>query len=346
MNNDVKYKVIELVKSLPVCNINTAQTQYTIRCPYCGDSRNINHGHFSIHIDVNTDTPMLFRCFKCDKSGIINISILEDIGLNVGIDLNDSLRVFNKKIIKRNKLIDNSVENYIVPLYKSSLLNDKKKDYLNNRLGTNYSYEELQELKVILDLFEFIKLNEIKYIPNVSFKYLDLLNENYIGFLSTNNNCITFRCIHSNVKLMRYSKVILNPSNINGNTFYNIPNKLDLLYTDSINIHITEGIFDILSVYSNVNDNNKERNYYFASCGFGYNTILRYLIYNGINTGLTIHIYSDNDKSDYNHKKYLFNNNYLSEWFERIIIHRNTFGKEKDYGVPKDRIIDSQFILK
>lgn len=353
MNNDIKYGVIELLKSLPICDINTTGTQYVVKCPFsfCDDARKSNHGHFSIHIDVNSDTPMLYRCFKCDSSGILNTHILEELGLYVNTELNDEIRKFNKKIIKKNKYIDNSVENYQAPIYSYSILNDKKRKYINDRLGTEYTYEDLKDIKVILDIFEFMKANDIKVIPNVEFKYLKMINENYVGFLSTNNNCIVFRCIKKGVKLKRYIKVVINPTNINGNTFYSIPNVIDLLYTDDIHIHITEGVFDILSVYSNLNENNKKNHFYYASCGFGYLTILRYLIFNGINSGLNIHIYSDKDKTDRDHRHYLFNKSNLSDWFKSIYIHRNTYINEssiieKDYGVPKEKIIDSIYRLK
>jgi hypothetical protein len=179
----------------------------------------------------------------------------------------------------------------------------------------------------------------------MAFKQLKTLNESYVGFLSNNNNCITFRNITDNDRLMRYFKVILNPKNINQNTFYSIPNSIDLMYTHDINIRIAEGTFDILSVFKNL-VKNKNNEYYFASCGFGSNVIIRYLIHNGINTGLNLHIYSDNDKTDDDHRKYLFKNSSVSYWLDHIDIHRNQFNNEKDYGIPTNRIIDSRYRIK
>ncbi len=349
MKNDIKFKIIEMLQTLDVCIPNSLETQYVVRCPYCGDSRNPSNGHFSIHIDVSSDTPLLYRCFRCDASGIINSTVLDDIGLYAESNVIQELRSFNRKIIRKNKYVDNSTKNYHVTPGTDSLKNLQKLKYVNERIGTDFLHGDATEIKVILDIFEFMKHNEIKSIPNVSFGYLNLLNNNYVGFLSTNNNCITFRRINENEKLRRYVKMVLDPLNINTNTFYSIPNSLDLLYTHSIDIHITEGIFDILSVYNNLKGKDRCNNYYYASCGFGYLTIIKYLVYNGINTGLNLHIYSDKDKTDRNHMNYLFNNSEMSIWLDSINIHRNIYTymesgieiMEKDYGVPKNRIIDS-----
>lgn len=346
MDNSFKYKIIERLLTLPVCNVNSAKTEYTVRCPYCGDSRNSDHGHFSIHVDVDSDDPIMYRCLKCDVSGILNNNVLDELQLDIPVDIHDQLRNFNRKIIKKNKYVNNNNESFIVPMYKSTISNEKKLLYINTRLDTQFDYIQSHDLKVVFDLFEFLKFNEIKSIPGMNFNQLQILNDYYVGWLSTNNNCITFRRIVDSNKLKRYIKVIINPSNINGNTFYSIPNKIDLMYTNKINIHIAEGIFDITSVFANLQEMNLENNYFYASCGFGFLTIIRYLIYNGINTGLNIHIYSDNDKTDQDHINYLFRKSNVSSWSDHIYIHRNQFDHQKDYGVPKELIIDSKMKLK
>jgi len=340
MNNpEVKHQVIEMLKTLPVYIPNSTGTQHVVRCPRCGDSRDPSHAHFSIRIDVESDTPMLYRCLKCDTSGILTDTELEELGLYVDSDLYAKIKSYNRKVYKRYKLVDNAIENFNVPLYQDNYNNRIKLDYINNRLGTDISIEEAKDLKIVLNIFDFMKLNNLNGISGLSFKQLKILNDCYVGFLSTNNNCITFRNITNNDKLMRYFKVILNLKNINSATFYSIPNSIDLLYTHDINVHITEGTFDVLSVYKNV-VKNKDNNYYFANCGFGSLTILKYLIRVGINTGLNIHIYSDNDKTDWAHKNYLFKRSSISYWLDHIYIHRNGFDGEKDYGVPASKIID------
>jgi len=345
MNNDIKLDIIELLKSLSVYESNSTGTQHVVRCPYCGDSSDPTHGHLSIKIDVDSDEPILYRCFKCPASGLLSVNTLNDLGLYPSYESSQAIKSMNKKLIKKNKYITNNSKNYYVPKPSDTALNNQKLEYINNRLKTEISLDESVNLKIVLDVFEFIKSNEIKTIPNVSNKYLGFINRNYVGFLSTNNNCITFRRIGENKELRRYIKVLIDPLNINANSFYSIPNSINLLYTHDINIHVTEGVFDIFGVYNNLTNKSKENNYYYASCGFSYLTIIKYLIYNGVNTGLHLHIYSDNDKTDLDHIEYL-KKSAIYIWLDSIYIHRNKFKKEKDYGVPADRTIDSYKEIK
>ena len=62
----------------------------------------------------------------------------------------------------------------------------------------------------------------------------------------------------------------------------------------------------------------------------------------GINTGLNVHIYADKDKSDKEITK-LIRNYY--PWLNSLTIHRNGSGS-KDFGVPKDMIIDTSVKYK
>lgn len=345
-DEEIKQIVIDKIRSLSVCNINSTETQYVTRCPYCGDSRNHGHGHFSIHIDRNTQVPMLFRCFKCDIAGIINSSVLEELSIYVDNDLDIQLRGYGRKVNKMYKLYDTFVPDYHVPISNNAYHCGMKIEYLNKRLGVNFDDSDIVSSKVILDIFDFMKMNKIESIDNVTYKQLSFLNKNYIGFLSNNNNCITFRNV-TDKDYKRYYKLILDSKNVNPNTFYSIPNSFELMYTNKVDIHITEGIMDILSINKNVIKTN-ENNYYYAACGYGYISILKYLIYTGINTGINLHIYSDNDKTDYDHMKYLFKSksSHISSWMDNIYIHRNTHPGEKDYGIPISRITDSMRKIK
>ena len=110
-------------------------------------------------------------------------------------------------------------------------------------------------------------------------------------------------------------------------------------------MHITEGTFDILGVYLNINHNHLQNNLFLASCGFGFTRILKFLIYKGVTTNIILHVYADADKSD---KEILntFNNEFYNIWIDSIIIHRNIISGEKDYGVTKDRINDFSYKIK
>lgn len=341
---EIKRAVIEEISNLPFHKVSSNGIQYTVRCPYCGDSNKANHGHFSIKIDENDEySPMIFRCFKCDTSGLLTKDVINDLGLNISNQLTDELGRFNQKSAKYNKFTDTRVESFVVP-ESNSIYADYKLDYINNRLGTSFNYEDAKDLKIILGLEDFIVMNQINTIVGITPKQVKFYDKHYVGFLSSNRNCITMRAIDDYAS-MRYVKIVLNPRNLDPNTFYAIPNTIDLLYHHDINIHITEGTFDALGVYT-LNNFDKENNFYYAVCGYGYNTILRGLIRMGFTTGLNIHIYADNDKRDSEIIWRLQNEPRVYPWLDKIYVHRNGYKGQKDYGVNKSLILDRYTQIK
>jgi hypothetical protein len=220
-------------------------------------------------------------------------------------------------------------------------ISNKKLNYINNRLGTNFTLEECKDMRIVFDLTVFALTNDIKYIKGVTPNILKLLDKSYVGFLSNNRNCLTYRLVDDLPNCYRYFKLKINSNNLDPNSYYVIPNSIDLLYTNDINIHIAEGTFDILSVYANLNACNLDNNYYYAVCGFGYNSVIDSIISMGINTGLNIYIYADRDKTD-SEILYKVANPRNKPWIKSLYICRNAFPGEKDYGVPKDRIQHTQ----
>lgn len=317
--------------------------------PFCGDSLNENHGHLSIKIDVNSDAPMVYRCLKCNISGLVNDTFLEELGIFLDSESKKELKSFTKRSMRVARLVNLDVEEYYTPLSQDSSLCERKIDYIQDRLGIALTPAKARDHKIVLDFFDFLKANQLlepdeNHLVGLNYKTMCNLNDHYVGFLSTNNNCIVFRDITGKQKY-RYFKVVLNGKNINMDSFYSIPLKLSLMYTHPIDIHVAEGVFDILSIKENL-IKDTETNYFYATCGFGSVNIIKYLIHHGLNTGVRFHIYSDNDKTDWNHTKYLFTKNYLTEWIDHIYIHRNCFKGEKDYGVPLCQITDTKRKIK
>lgn len=339
---ELKSQVLQMLQTLRVCKPNSARTQWSVRCPYCGDStKHYNEGHFSILIDLNSDKPMLFRCFRCNESGILNADVLQDLGLSVTSDLKDQLRRGFRRILNTDHFNQLPMK-YMVPEYPQDLKYLMKLNYIAQRLDLDIDTTWAKGNKIILGLYPFLEENHIRSIPGVSEKLMWFLNENHVGFLSSNNNRIVFRYIGSNPKVDRYYKMILNPNNVSRNTFYAIPSGIDLMYTNPVHVHMAEGTFDILSVKYNMDHPEIGTHLYYASCGFNFNTILRWLLAKGVNTDLHIHIYSDKDKGDADHKKYL-NTRQNKIWLDHVYIHRNLDEREKDYGVPRYRIQDSYY---
>lgn len=339
MNQDVKIYIIELLKKRGAYSHSVNNKQHYTRCPYCGDSTNLSHAHLSIKIDIESDSPMLFRCLKCGVTGMLTNTTLEELGLYIDSDMRKELKSYNRKSMILGNLVNLEFERYQTPISDQTLSRYKLK-YINDRLGLDLTPEDAKDCKIVLSIFDFMKSNQIQKINHLTYDMLKNLENNYVGFLSCNNNVIIFRDI-TNKQKYRYFKVLLNEKNVNQDTFYALPNSIGLLYTNEINVHIAEGTFDILSIQKNV-VKSSENNYYYAMCGYGSISILKYLVHHGINTGINLHIYSDNDKTDDNQKKYLFNGSFITEWVDHIYIHRNDYANEKDYGVPLENIIDTK----
>lgn len=333
---ELKEQIIYQLSTLPVYLPSSTGVQHVVRCPYCGDSNNPSHGHFSIKIDRSDNSEMLYRCLKCGASGLFGSDIMDDLGLNVDADLHSTLNRFTRNVITKSRNYSGKVNSYIIPPVIDNYVYRSKLDYINNRLGINLTYDDAPKYKIILSIRSFLIINDLHELPGLNNHQIDILERYYVGFLSKNNNTITFRNIGNIGK--RYLKYKIMVNNMNPDNFYNIPKSTEFMYTNDIDINIAEGIFDILSVKYNVREDFNDEAYYFAICGYGYGAILRFLIYSGFTTGLNVHIYSDKDKSDDGYVKDVVNNPRIRPWINSLSIHRNFYPGEKDFGVPKDKI--------
>lgn len=340
MNREIKSVIIQKLQELPVYIPSDDGAEHTVRCPYCGDSKTPSHAHLGIRIDPNDDDGMMWNCFRCGASGPVTDELLDDLGIYISEDELRELRNFNKKVEKlsKKKTIVKT-ERFVVPLSQYSYSNELKRQYIADRLGLNPSYEDLQRNKIVVSLSEFMIRNELKSIEGCPDWLAAYLEKDYVGFLSANNNLLTFRNINPNSKGKRYYKLFINPMNRNNASFYSIPAQLDLLYEGPLHIHIAEGTFDILSVRYNVKPGAAipGNHIFYASCGYSYVNILKYLLRAGIITHLNVHIYADNDKPDREHARFL-KRAFVDEFIEHAFIHRNQYPGEKDYGVPLDHI--------
>lgn len=343
MNIDFKQYVISELEKMPFYSCSTNGLQHTIKCPYCNDD-SPSHGHFSIKIDIdNSDEPMLYNCLKCPASGIVTKQTLDDLGIFVDSSMLHNISKVNKRYAKKNKLIDMMIEDFNIPPVLNKQLTDTKLDYINNRLGTELSYNDLEKFRIVSQLSEFMTFNEIESIKGLSPTLIRFIDYNYVGFLSLNRNNIVFRKINDNIDGKRYIKVKIHDKNLDPNSYYTISSSFDIMYTSDINIHIAEGTFDILSIYQNVLGGNPgPNNLFYAVCGFSYSTVIKNIIRMGINTDIILHIYADNDKKDYEVMKSIQKNQSIMPYIKSIYFHRNSYPGKKDFGVSPDCIKETK----
>jgi len=209
-----------------------------------------------------------------------------------------------------------------------------KVNYVNSRLGTNLSVSEMMNMKIIFD-FSFFKRQIMRYLGATESDF-ERIQRDYVGFLSVNNTSLSMRCIREVDSKYRYLICKLDDRDIYNKAFC-IPSSIP--YTsDRIMVHITEGQFDIISVYNNIA--NRATGIYFAAAGNKYSAVLKYILSKGI-MYMDIHLYFDNDSAGEIAKRqieYFIKNNIAFFRGSRVFAHVNQ--ADKDYGVSIDKIQD------
>ena len=342
--HEIKVRLWETIRSEVHPNKEHGDAQLSVRCPFCGDSmKNADSTHFYIKINTrNEEEPIMYHCFKCDIGGIMRPEVLRMLEVN-NLGLNSSLIKFNKKAIKTiskaNNFRDNKL-NFIIPSTFEDDIAYQKKAYLEGRLGRSFTFKELENLRVILRLSHFLKVNEITKLTCHKAKAM-MLNKDYIGFLSTRNEFIDFRKVNPSAIGKRYEKYRVVDLLDQTRKFYTIPNEIDLLTTDTITINITEGVITLLGVYFNVRKEQKENQIYVAASGSGYENAIKYFIRKGVIGDVVVNVYADRDKPKYFIKKQIRD---IQPWVKEVNLFYNNYKDpqtkkyENDFGVTKDRI--------
>lgn len=337
-NKDFKEKLWDTIRSEIHPNNVHGESQLSVRCPFCGDShKNLNSTHFYIKIDVNNnEEPVLFNCVRCDTGGVLSPQVMRMLEVH-DIHINSELTSYNKKAVKSIYrsigLKDNELKLKIQPSVQMDNTYIRNKKYIENRLGRSFTFEELEKLKVVLKFSDFLKFNKIEQITCHPKKAI-MLNNDYVGFLTVRNEFINFRQVENNNKYgRRYEKYKVVPNLDNTRKFYSIPNQIDLMTPEPIVINIAEGVFDILGVFYHLHDGVQHNMIHVAACGAGFINVILYFIKKGIVGNVIINLYSDSDRSPQEYRK-LYNQ--IKPWVHEINLFYNE--KEKDYGVPLNRI--------
>ena len=306
------------------------ENQVAIRCPICGDSmKHLNAAHCYIGL-INNIGPLVYHCWISGCSGIVNNEFLKLCGI-YDSDMSISIHYLNKnKIMADNKFAIQKLTQYIE--ITDEYGNEDKYNYLYNRLGINFSVNELRDLKVIFDLRKFLSDNEIR-LNNKYKNIASILDKQYIGFLSNSKQYIIFR----NIKKDDYPRYFNYPIfNIieNSSKFYTVSSNADLLAND-IDLIMAEGCFDIISIFYNIYGCDNMDKIYTAVAGNGYMNVIKHIIRMGFLGNLNIHIYSDKDKN----KEFYYNiYKELNILIKNISIYYNSEKGEKDFGVRPEKI--------
>ena len=328
---------IEMVKSFyPSVKVASGGAEVVVRCPFCGDSKNINHAHMYISVPQSDDKVSQYHCKKCQATGVVNDELLRLLGcndLNTLVEVNRQNDSVNKRI-RHYKIKGTNIYNFNISSVTYRQENEFKIAYINNRIGAFWSIQELINLKICLNLYDIIVPNDLKLTRDQ--RIVDALAYNFIGFISHDNSSITLRKVNDGKLPKTIDKRYINYNLISGSKHYNyyvIPTIVDT--RKLCRIHVAEGAFDVLGIYHNLYNDAYLNEIYIACGGTSYTQALKYILENLKLVLYEVHFYPDYDVSD-DHFNDLISN--IKDLPCDIYVHRNGMGK--DYGVNKSQIYD------
>ena len=348
MDNCYGYNFINMMQqSIPGIRVVAGGSELLCRCPYCGDSLNPNHAHFYISVPQTADDLSFYNCVKCNTGGILSTEILRKLSCN-DTSILQQTEMHNARVLKLPKY--KTLKNVnVFPLTNKYIRQDNrnqsKLNYINQRIGSNMSYDQILSLKIFLNLYDVLNSNRLELTRDK--RITDSLDENFIGFISYDNSYCGMRKVTDKTLYKTIDKRYINYNLVNktnSKRFYMIPVSLNLLDPNPIRIHISEGQFDILSIYYNLNMCNQYQNIYISCGGKSYVQTLEFILTEFGIINYEIHFYPDNDVNDNE-----FNRNVLNKIGLLpcgVYVHRNMFNGEKDFGVPLNKIKDMVRVVK
>lgn len=307
------------------------------RCHFCGDSKDRSSRHMYIGM---RDGLIVYNCFKCQAHGIVDGDFFRSLGCyNVDIisicAQNNSKNGTYRSMSAKHRFVKTSAP---ILTYRNGPETEKKVAYLYKRLGYHFSLEDLARFKIILNLYDYISANAVGTLTRYK-DICDQLDQFFIGFLSADNAYINMRKLVPDGKLHKNIDTKYVNYNIygfydNSSRYYIIPTKVDV--SKKIKIHIAEGVFDILGVYLNT-DSDKSNSIFASIGGKSYLSLIQYFILNYGFINYELHIYVDNDISNYEIMKI---RDLLRPYYVDVYMHHNLQPGQKDYGVSRENIVD------
>lgn len=276
-------------------------------CPFCGDT----HKHMYVKIDQDNDDPVLYKCFKCAASGIMNQEWL---------DYFDITDIQIPKIKGQRRIQSSGVSDVIPELIdfeKDTINITECAEYIQKRVGVYPSKNDLKAFQFVGNVFDYVTAylgGDLKGLRGrVWFR---LSNGNIAGRALDDGNSFRWR---KRNRIDSYG----NPC---GGGIYIIKNQIDPYQT--INICICEGVMDAIGLYYHAGINNAV---FIACMGMDYQVGMKHALDMGIfGDSVNIRIFKDSNIDVVRINR---------EWrniFKSITIYRNSIGK--DYGVPCDQI--------
>jgi len=334
-----KKRIADILLQQPKSRYNLDKSYIYMRCIFCGDSAaDRNAASLNIKVPDKDNPRWLYNCFRsgCSSHGYITSEFLRLLDYN-NHETNVYLKRINKSS-KKNVRFNEKRKRYIVNFPNpNTKLSIAKLNYINKRLGTNISLNELNSLKIHTALKELYEYNEIK--PPVKKQlFYSKLSDYGLAFISVYNDYLIVRNVTKNREINRYTIVDIEEDDtvLDKFKFYTIPFKLNLLSSAPAVINMAEGAFDILSIYYNLDidrDKKYDNQIFLSVSGSSYKKVLIHFIRQYGLVDCIINIFSDKDINIDTYKKLNKEIKKYTNYLE-MTIYYNKMDNEKDFGVP------------
>ena len=295
------------------------------KCPWCEYGKKKDH----YHMYISTEAP-IFHCFHagCGQSGVISklIKKIEGKDLSETFVIKEKIQENIKEKVKFTKSVDIK---YTLPTIDETLFPEKSL-YLKERL--KFSNISLASIKgLIFDLNKFIEINKIQMDVRL-FKIIEYLHSNFIGFICENHSVIMFRNIDKKASFKHYKLKLHETKFLD---YY----KLYGGNSNSTNIVISEGIFDIFTehIFDTLNIKDKS-NLYSSALSTSFDSLIKSIVFNEQIFRPDVHILSDQGVELEFYRKLKKFNSYI---INSLSVYYNKNGKDFN-DTP---IISEKFIL-
>ena len=334
INQQLKYFLLE---SCPDASLVSAGREVLMKCRFCGDSAHSSSRHLYISVD---DEKPFYNCFKCRQSGVITTDFLSMIThQNLDSDLITSVNKAIKGYNTQRKVMGTTKFNLRWDWIDDTELNRTKLAYINRRMGLNLDYAELIRNKFVLSLYDLLIQNNIDKVP-MRQSSLEDLNNCFLGAISMNNGFVTLKNLApgkvDKAVDHKYYDFQIFPEPSNNRRMYSIPTVIDITNPEPIQVHIAEGIFDVLGIFYHICDANRHQQLYINCGDKSYSSVVKMLNQTYGLLNCEYNFYIDNDVPD--------SEVYIETLGAPYRIFRNGIPGEKDYGVTKDRIKNIRYV--
>ena len=297
-----------------------------------------------IYIPWDNNSVSWYYCHKCNNSGTVTYKTLIEWDI-FDQDIASQLSELNSRCLsgsRRSRYFNRTIYNIRSTYTTMDNKSEYKRQYICDRVGYDLSYKDLKDLKIIINLRDLLIENRITKLTRHDSIVNELSNE-FIGFLSHDNATVNMRrtcpegVVYKSID-KRYINYKIFDKDDTTQRFYVVPNRVNINTGNRIKLHISEGPFDILSVYLNLRQ--KEEGIYACVGGSNYISVILYFLIDLRLPNIELHIYADNDR--YGSPEVMMELvNKIPDPTIPVFVHHNSFEGQKDFGVPINMIKES-----